>query len=178
MRLEPDIALVRISSNKSPRYGKVPKILVLHSTESRNVEGTSDLVGVASWLCNPAAKASAHVIVDSDGQSARIVQDEFAAWSCANYNAESLNIEQVGSASQTHWPVEELRETARWLALWSLRHDIPLRRGRVLLGKVVRKGVVTHAQLGAVGGGHTDPGSGYPVKRVIELAKQIRKELR
>lgn len=177
-RRKPNVVLRRIVCNQSARdAGSALKLMVLHSTESDNRPGDSDLLAIANWFDNPAAQASAHVVVDGDGQSARCVEDDRKAWACAGYNSVSLNIEQVGRASQSDWSPMELRETARWLALWSLRHDIPLRRGRVLAGRVVRRGVVTHSQLGSYGGGHSDPGSHYPVKKVIELARRIKADL-
>lgn len=178
MRLKPNVVIHESVRNQSSRAGATPKLMVLHTTESHNRPGDADLAAIVSWFDNPAAQASSHVVVDAEGQSARCVPDEAKAWTQAAYNPVCLSIEQIGFSSQGSWEITELRETARWLAAWSIKHGIPLRRGRVLAGQVLRKGVVTHKQLGIAGGGHSDPGPDYPVKRVIALAKQIKESRR
>lgn len=179
MRLHPKIMFEDNSPNQSERSDRI-RAIVLHSTESHTRPGTDDLYGVASWLCNPASQASAHVIVDDDGTSARLVPDERKAWHCAAYNSATLGIEQIGFAAQGKkaWLADrrELDETARWIAHWSRKHGIPIRRGKVSGGQIVKPGVLTHAQLGIEGGGHHDPGS-YPIRRVLRRAKQIKRKI-
>lgn len=173
-RLRPNVVISEGVSNQSTRDAVPTNLIVLHSTESHNRPGNADLAAIVGWFDNPEAEASAHVIVDADGNSARCVGDGSKAWSCRDYNSASLNIEQIGFASQGgrvwrhNW--KELRETARWIAQWSLHFHIPIRRGIAEGGGVVRSGIVTHKQLGLFGGGHVDPG-GYPVKRVLTLAR-------
>lgn len=174
MRLKPKIVIDHQVRNQSSRDGAKIALLVLHSTESHNRPGNEDLASIAAWFDNPASQASSHVVIDGDGHSARLVADDRKAWTCASFNSISLNIEQIGIAAEGHWPKTERDECARWLARWSRKYDIPLRRGEVSGSRVVRSGVVTHAQLGAVGGGHSDPGSAYPVTQVIERAKEIK----
>lgn len=178
-RLHPKVVIQRTSPNQSARSGPIQAI-VLHSTESHNRPGTSDLEGVSSWLCNPSAQASAHVVVDADGLSARLVGDDKKAWHCAAYNSATLGIEQVGFAAQgkAAWLRDgrELEETARWIAHFSKKHNIPIRPGKVGQGQVTRSGVLTHAQLGVEGGGHHDPGD-YPLRKVLRRAKSIRRRL-
>ncbi len=178
MRLKPKIVLERTVCNQSARDGAKPKLIVLHSTEGWNYEGTADLKGLASWFDTPAAQASSHVATDADGHSARFVADDARAWHSAAYNAVSLGIEQVGHASQQTWDEAELKETARWIAKWSLRHDIPIQHGRASNGKVRRAGVVLHSELGAEGGGHSDPGRGYPMGKVLDLAREVKRDLK
>lgn len=129
--------------------------------------GTTDLVNLGGWFANPNAQVSSHVATDGDGNSARYVADGDKAWHCGNFNSVSLGIEQVGFASQKTWPAAQLAETARWVAYWSDKYDIPLTRS-------TSNGVCTHKDLGQAGGGHIDPGSGYSVARVLELAKKIK----
>lgn len=174
MRTEPKVVIEVTTENCSSRAGAKPAIIVLHSTESSNRSGASDLAGVASWFRNPAARASAHVIVDAEGQSARVVRDVLKSWACAGYNAVSLNIEQIGYASQGRWADAEIDEAARWIAHWSRKWRIPIRKGRTLGGRVIRKGVVTHSSLGTIGGGHSDPGKGYPLRKVLRRAKRFK----
>lgn len=176
-RLQPNIVIRKRVRNQSSRGGIRPRLMVLHSTESHNRPGDSDLAAIVNWFDNPAAQASSHVITDADGNSARCVEDEAKAWTCAGFNGVSLNVEQIGFASQGQWADAELWETARWLAWWSKKWNIPLRRGRVSGSTIIRSGVVTHAQLGSIGGGHHDPGSNYPVRRVIRRARRIKRAL-
>lgn len=181
-RIRPNVVITVDVVNQSSRIaGFRPKAIVLHSTESHQRPGTSDLASIAAWFDNPGAQASSHVIVDADGNSARCVPDFQKAWTCAGYNSLTLNIEQIGFASQgrkgwrQNW--KELRETARWIARWSRLHGIPIRRGQASGGGFPRTGVVTHASLGELGGGHTDPGE-YPMRRVLLLARLYKAALR
>jgi N-acetyl-anhydromuramyl-L-alanine amidase AmpD len=150
-------------------------LIVIHSTESHNRPGTGDLEGVAGWFANPAAQASAHVITDADGQSARCVPDSTKAWHCVSYNSPALGIEQVGQAAQGSWAEAEWTETARWVAQWSHDHNIPIRRALVVGGRVLRSGVTTHHRLGTFGGGHFDPGPKYPMRKMLRKAREIKR---
>lgn len=176
-KAKPSVVLTRISPNRSERTAPI-SLIVLHSTESDNIESSSaDLAGVAGWFANPASQVSSHVITDADGHSARCVPDSEKAWHAAAYNSVSLGIEQIGRASQSVWSAEELRESARWIAVWSREYGIPIEMGKVSGGRVVRPGVVTHAMLGAAGGGHTDPGAAYPLGHLLDMAKGYRRAL-
>jgi N-acetyl-anhydromuramyl-L-alanine amidase AmpD len=177
VRLKPNIVISHEVVNQSDRDGAKIKLLVLHSTESHNRPGNSDLAAIAAYFDQSAVQASSHVVIDADGNSARCVSDDRKAWTCAGFNSWSLNIEQIGIAAEGDWPKPELDECARWLARWSIKHDVPLRRGAVSGSAITKSGVVTHSQLGAVGGGHSDPGSAYPVSKVIARAKEIKHEL-
>lgn len=181
-RLAPQIVVRTDSPNKSARTAGIKlELIVLHSTESSNVPNSAtDLEGVAGWFANPSAQVSAHVITDADGHSARCVPDLLKAWHVAEFNSAALGIEQIGHAADLDWSKRDaqLDETARWIARWNQRHGIPIRRGAVSGASVQAAGVVTHAQLGAAGGGHTDPGTHYPVDEVIRRAARFAKALR
>lgn len=174
-RLHPEVTVREGSPNYSARTSTI-SLIVLHSTESDNISGSSsDLQGVASWFANPASEVSAHVITDADGNSARCVSDENKAWHCAMYNSPALGAEQVGHAEQSRWEPAEYMETARWIAQWSHEHGIPIRRAVTVGGRVVRSGVTTHKKLGALGGGHVDPGPHYPLGKVLKQARHIKR---
>lgn len=173
-RLHPNVTVNRPSPNHSARFTDI-SLIVLHSTESDNIPSSSaDLEGVASWFANPAAQVSAHVITDADGNSARCVPDHLKAWHCAAYNSPALGIEQIGRAAQTHWDRDEWMETCRWIAQWSHFYRIPIRRAIVSGGRILRSGVTTHKKLGALGGGHVDPGPSYPLGKVLKQARHIK----
>ena len=175
LRLRPRVVVRTASPNCSHRNANV-SLIVLHSTEGKNYpKSSADLKGLGAWFSNPAAGVSCHVATDGDGQSARYVRDDLKAWHCAGYNSASLGIEQVGFAADSRktWlgRRDQLRETARWIAYWHRKHGIPIRKGAVASGRVTRSGVLRHSDLGAVGGGHRDPGSSYPFGLVLLTAR-------
>lgn len=135
--------------------------IVIHDTEGANIKGIRDLEGLGNYFDIRATEASSHTGGDAEGQSARFVPDDKKAWHCFNDNSRSLGHEQIGYASQTSWPLAQVLETARWVALWSNRHGIPIDEVHV----------VTHASLGVNGGGHHDPGTNYPMKRMRRYAR-------
>lgn len=177
-RLAPNVVVRHYSPNQSERSLVPLNLIVLHDTEGANLpKSTADLSGLGAWFARP-IEASCHVATDSDGNSGRYVSDRRKAWHCGAYNSASLGIEQIGFASQSravwlkNW--RQLRETARWMAYWSERYGIPLRRGAVSNGVVTRAGVLRHMDLGATGGGHSDPGQNYPFNRVLWLARAYK----
>lgn len=179
MRASPHVVLRRFVQNQSARSaGARPALIVIHSTEGHNVKGVADLQALGALFDRPSSKASSHVAIDDEGQSARFVRDERKAWTCAGFNSVSLNIEQVGVAAGAAWTREEYRECARWVARWSLLYGIPIRSGRVSGRQVTRSGVVRHSDLGAVGGGHSDPGKGYRMTLMLTLARAYAVRLR
>lgn len=174
--INPTDRVVRHVRNQSTRHGTKPVLIVLHDTEGANIKGIRDLQGLGDWFDNPAAQASSHVATDGEGNSARYVDDDLKAWHVAFYNSLSLGIEQVGFASQKTWPAAQLHETARWIARWSELYGIPIRQGRASLdGRIIKSGVVRHSDLGNLGGGHHDPGDGYPFADVLALAREYLK---
>lgn len=178
-RLKPKVVLRKVVVNRSSRGGAVPKLIVIHSTESENEPGTDDLASVVNWFNNPKAQASSHVITDADGTSARCVPDDEKAWTQKFYNPVSLAVEQIGKAASGQWRRSEIRETARWCARWSIKYGIPLRKGAVdrRTGKVLRRGIVRHSELQPLGGNHGDPGVLYPMGDMIRLARWYRAQL-
>lgn len=174
-RTTPDVTVDVPSPNHSQRTTPI-SLIVLHSTESDNIPRSStDLEGVANWFANPAAEVSAHVVTDADGHSARCVPDRMKAWHVAAYNSPALGVEQIGRAAQTHWDRDEWLETCRWIAQWSEQYKIPIRRAITSGGRVLRSGVTTHKKLGALGGGHVDPGTHYPFGKVLKEARHIKR---
>ena len=173
-RLSPNVVVRHESPNQSERSSVALNLIVLHDTEGANIpHSTSDLSGLGDFFARTATQASSHVATDSDGNSARFVSDRRKAWHCAAYNSASLGIEQIGFASQSRreWQSAQLRETARWIAFWAHRYNIPIRRATVAGGTVTRSGVIRHMDLGVLGGGHSDPGANFPFGRVLTLAR-------
>lgn len=174
----PKVNLRKLVRNYSERTTGV-NLIVLHSTESHDRPGKADLEGVLSWFDDPRSQASSHIIVDSEGLTARAVDDRHKAWTCAQFNSRSVNIEQIGWSkfSRRSWLRRDpqLKATAKWIAYWSLKFGIPIVRGEVEGKIVTRPGVVLHSDLGEPGGNHGDPGPGYPVERVLRWARFYRR---
>lgn len=170
----PKISLHTNVRNQSDRLSPI-KLIVLHTTESPEHHGLTDLRAIYAWFDNPKSQVSAHVAVDEEAYSAIYVPDEKKAWACAAYNSASLNIEQIGFStySKALWSKQhrqQLKVVARWLAYWSKTHNVPLRTAKVFNGNVMRSGVTTHAALGVAGGDHHDPGPNYPFYLVLRMA--------
>lgn len=174
--MAPRPEVTRYVSSQSSRNGAKPALIVLHTTEGHDRPGVSDLEGLGAFF--DTVDASSHVANDRDGNDARYVADERKAWTQAHYNPVSLSIEQIGFArfSRDDWVKDrsaQLRNSAEWIAYWSKLHGIPIQEGEVRNGHVVKPGVITHAALGQLGGGHHDPGGGYPLDLVLAMARQI-----
>jgi N-acetyl-anhydromuramyl-L-alanine amidase AmpD len=164
--------------NQSARTGSIAAI-VLHDTESHDRAGASDIQAIGDFFNRSSVQASSHICIDQEGNTARYVPDDRKAWHCAGYNSQTLGIEQIGFATFTEavWKrqrLAQLKKTAKWCAWWSKKYGIPIRRGQVSSGVVTRKGILMHSELGTIGGGHHDPGAGYPIWLVLRMAQWYR----
>lgn len=171
---------VRVHSWSPNKYDRAPAydLIVVHATEGTNLAGIADLRILGDDVFGKrSTEASTQVGVDADGLSGRFVHDYHTAWACSHFNGHSLNIEHIGKTAQRAWDPDELREGARWGAYWSLRHGIPLHKGRVHGENVTRKGVVRHSELGVAGGNHDDPGDGFPLSTWLTLARAYRSRM-
>lgn len=178
-RLHPKVVTRIWSPNRYSPRGQKPSLIVIHDTESQEkFKSAADLEAIGNLFAKASFQASAHVCTDGDGHSARYVADKDAAWQCRAYNRAALGIEQIGYAAYKAWRDDQVNETARWVAHWSIKHKIPIRRAWVLNGRVIRSGVITHAQLGAAGGGHSDPGPNYPMGVMKKRARKIKRLLK
>ena len=168
--MAPSPELTKDVGNQSSRNGTAVKLIVLHTTESHDRPGLGDIQAIIGWFDNPRSQASSHVVNDKEGNDARLVADERKAWTCASYNPQSLNLEQIAWArySRTEWLTKrhaQLRNTAEWIAYWSKAHAIPLMHSTV-------HGVCQHRDVSGPGG-HTDCGQEYPFDYVLALAREI-----
>jgi hypothetical protein len=177
-RKSPVPEITRSVVNQSSRFGVAPSLIVLHITVSHNRPGLTDIVGIADFFDRTSTQASSHVVNDQEGNDAVLVPDDRKAWTQSAYNSPALSIEQIHfdhTISREKWMREsprQLANTALWIAHWSIKHGIPIRRAVTPgSGIVARSGVATHKQLGASGGGHVDPGTGYPLPYVLWLAR-------
>jgi hypothetical protein len=109
--------------------------------------------GSVSWLCNPKAKASAHVVTDSDRGATQLVPWDRKAWACVAFNSASYNLEIDDHAWDGSDPAAFLTG-ARIVAFLCKRTGIPPTWTRA---PHTTPGVTRHYDLGLAGGGHTDP---------------------
>src|SRR5687768_11382271 len=123
-RLTPEVISRKLTKFKSSRGGVSPSLIVIHTTE-----GIMRLADRADFWHSG---ASAHVGVGAGKErekSALYVKDVDKAWTQAFYNPVSLALEIEGFAAQKYWSPDTVREVARWVAHWSIYHDIPIRFG-------------------------------------------------
>lgn len=140
------------SPNESRRSDAV-RLVVVHRP-------VGSYQGSIEHLCDPDTQASAHVIVREDGKEAtQLVSWERKAWACVSFNSASENIE-TPDVIWTEPLGPDLRVVmhtcARIVAFRLHKRGLPAewRTGADLLD---RPGVTRHFDLGAAGGGHTDP---------------------
>jgi N-acetyl-anhydromuramyl-L-alanine amidase AmpD len=177
-RIYPNVDVRMRSPFTSSRNGTKIRLIVVHATASHNYKGLGDLKAIGGWFQNPNAQVSAHACTDNEGNSARYVPDDLKAWHCAQFNSVSLGIEQILPGNGTEITDAMYRETARWLAMWSKRHHIRLRKARRVGTRIVLSGVSRHSDLGALGGNHDDPGPNYDLAKVLRYARHYRREMR
>jgi hypothetical protein len=96
------------------------------------------------------------------------------AWTAANANPVAVQAELCAFAA---WSAGEwdrhpnmLANCAAWLAEESAAFGIPLTRLTPAQAQGSGRGVCAHSDLGAWGGNHSDPGAGFPMDRVIQMA--------
>lgn len=155
--------------NRSSRSGNAkPVRVVMHTTESHNRGGRSDVDAIRDYFNNPSVQASSHVIVDMEGHSTTCVPDDEKAWTQAAYNSTSLSIEHIGTSAGNEWTLAGLKKSAKFTAYWCRKYDIPVKRS-------VSHGICAHSDLGAAGGNHNDPGPNFPWKRYLLLVAYYKR---
>src|SRR5438067_13601722 len=133
------------SPNRSRRHGEHVNLLVWHETAGA-------YAGSVAWLCNPAAQASAHLVVREDGlEATQLVPLAEKAWHAAAYNPRSVGVEHANVTAKGYFSDAQLRESARIFGWLCLHLGIPPRWARGGAGP----GVCRHLDLGVLGGGHT-----------------------
>lgn len=134
----------RKTPNQSSRHGTVVTHLVWHATAGHYAPSIS-------WLCNPAADASAHLVLREDGgECTQLVHLAEKAWHCVSWNAFTVGVEHasLGAGFASH---EQLLESARVFGWLCHALAIP-----PVFGLHRPKGIVRHRDLGLAGGGHSD----------------------
>lgn len=159
------------------------RLICLHSAECGEVPGAAE--ALQTWAAGSAhAKgASWHFAVDSDSIT-QSVEIHDVAWHAGPINGYSIGIEQAGRAAQTYeqwtdsYSAALLERTAQLISLIAAWYDIPIEHVENPKALEV-KGVCTHADVTRawkVRGGHTDPGSAYPMEFVLAKARGYQLE--
>lgn len=134
------------SPNFSQRGGSRIDLVVLHDTEG-------GYAGAIGWFASPHSQVSAHFVMREDGGEAmQMVALADKAWACCAFNSRSINLEMAGFAKQGYGE-KEWRAAAELVAALLYIHQIPVRWARGGVGP----GFCSHFDLGAAGGGHSDP---------------------
>lgn len=134
----------RRTPNQSSRNGHEVTHLVWHATAGAYAPSVS-------WLCNPAADASAHLVIREDGcEVTQLVHLDAKAWHAVAWNGFSVGVEHAspGAGFDSH---AQLLESARVFAWLCHELDVP-----PLFGLHRPRGIVRHRDLGVAGGGHSD----------------------
>jgi len=138
----------RRSPNQSSRHGERIDLLVWHETAGA-------YAGSVNWLCNPAAQASAHLVIREDGLAAtQLVALADKAWHAVAFNPRSVGVEHANTTAKGYATEHQLRVSARVFGWLCLHLGVPPRWARGGVGR----GVCYHGELGAAGGGHYNCG--------------------
>lgn len=141
---------------RSPRQRAKVHVVVVHRWASPK----ASLDGIVDFFSDPKNQASAHGVYKGEkgkdaGRCVQMVPLDDKAWACAGFNAVSDNWE-FGDDMWLGKDPEGLKVAARIVAwnCWKRRLPPTWIRGKTLLEG---KGFCRHADLGRVGGGHSDP---------------------
>jgi N-acetylmuramoyl-L-alanine amidase CwlA len=138
----------RGSPNRSSRHGTRIDLLVWHETAGA-------YAGAVNWLRNPAAQASAHLVIREDGEQAtQLVPLAEKAWHACAFNPRSVGVEHANITAKGYATDEQLRVSARVFGWLCLHLGVPPRWSRD--GR--SPGVCRHLDLGGLGCGHTQCG--------------------
>lgn len=175
----PDVVAIPFKQARNYRVGRVRRIrcVVLHTMEAAEVPLTAE--NVASWFAGVSAPmASAHFCVDGNS-TVQCVREEDTAFAAPGLNADGLQIEMAGYASQGEdgwndvYSRGMLAQAARLTADLCRRHSLPIAfvdAAGLLRGE---SGVTTHAEVTKAyrQSTHTDPGKNFPMTAFLELVR-------
>ena len=98
-------------------------------------------------------EASAHVVLKEDGgEATQLVPWAAKAWHAAGANSYTLGIEMAGFTAARNLETQ-LARAARIVGFWCHRLQVP-----AVHRMDARGGIARHRDLGAFGGGRSDPG--------------------
>ena len=168
------------SPNYSSRSGSGVRLVVVHTAE-----GARSFRDLGSFFGNSSAQVSSHVGIDDErGTIGEYVHRPDKAWCQASYNSMSICVELCGApinSSQpcgANWTADEwnrhdamLANVADWIREECQHYGLPIKRLTAAEAQGSGRGVTSHNDLGAGGGGHWDPGPNFPWDRVLDMAR-------
>jgi hypothetical protein len=120
--------------------------------------------------------ASSHVGADDKANTVgEYVKRGNKAWTQASYNGVAVSMELCAFAS---WSTDEwnrhqnmLDNCAKWIAEECAFYGIPITKLSASQAQGSGRGICQHVDLGSSGGGHHDCGPGFPIDRVLDMAR-------
>lgn len=164
--------------NYHPGRQRPIRAVVLHTAEIAEVGTAAE--NLAAWASGPSAPmASWHYCVDND-TAIQCVRDEDTAFAAPGANADGLQIEMSGRASQgaagwaDAYSQAVLQRTARLVANLCRRHGLPVVALDAAALQRGEAGITTHAAVTAAyrQSTHTDPGKDFPMAAFLELVRR------
>ena len=159
------------SPNYSSRGGSSVRLIVCHTAE-----GSTTIESLGGWFANPNNDVSSHTGADDKVNTVgEYVRRTDKAWTAANANPVATQIEACAFAS---WPTSVwdqhpnmLANIAAWIAEEAAAFGIPITRLTPAEAQGAGRGVCQHADLQGWGGNHWDCGGGFPMDRVLDMAR-------
>lgn len=135
---------------------------IIHTSEGKNYAGITDLKGMYAYLSK--TNYWVHNAVDKEGNYAKGAPIKELVQHCAGVNSFSTGCELIGFAATTkkEWLTthrKQLTKLAEVIAYWSYSTG----------NKINSRTVKGHKDFPL--GGHTDPGKGFPMRRVRRAAR-------
>lgn len=168
------MSLTRVwTPSKNYSSGSTKRLIVVHTMEG--FTGSNGASDCAKYFQGDVG-ASSHVCIDNNrGKIWEGVARANSAWTQCNYNSVSVSAEQSGYASwsRQYWldnRSNQLHNMADYIAEEAKKLGLPIRLLSSGEAQGGGKGVTFHSRLGSTGCGHSDPGDGYPIDKVIEWA--------
>ncbi|AGK85932.1 lysin A [Mycobacterium phage Guo1] len=169
------------SPNRSVRQKPAPRWIAIHTQEGGRT--ARDLC--EGWLAKRESQVSYHVAVD-DREILKVVAESDRPWAAANANDYAFHVVAAGSyagwsrgkwletdASDGKNEDVELTNLAKVCAWWCQKYGIP---AEWIGGRGVPwglDGICGHEDFGAWGGGHHDPGPGFPADELIRRVRAL-----
>lgn len=169
------------SPNRSKRSKGIPRWICVHTQEGK---GSARNLA-EGWLAKSASQVSYHAAVD-DREILKIVAESDRPWAAMAANDYAFHVVVGGSFagwSRGKWLETDasdglnedaaLTNLARVCAWWCDKYRIP---AEWIGGRGIpwgRDGICGHVDFGKWGGGHTDPGVGFPEDELIRRTRAL-----
>jgi N-acetylmuramoyl-L-alanine amidase len=159
------------SPNYSSRGGSKVRLIILHTAE-----GARTIEELGNYFASSSSNVSSHTGADDKkGTIGEYVKRGNKAWTAGNANPVAVQIELCAFAkwSTAEWNKHPnmLENCARWIAEEAAYFGIPITRLSPAQSQNGR-GVCQHADVaGWTGSSHWDCGGGFPMDKVLEMAR-------